>query len=78
VDFRGALRAGARRFEQIAPDSRGYFGWPAAARAVTAKRALALRARLMARQILRELGPPVNSKPLTLPSPRRGEGRRRR
>jgi creatinine amidohydrolase/Fe(II)-dependent formamide hydrolase-like protein len=78
VDFRGALRAGARRFEQIAPDSPGYFGWPAAARAVTAERALALRARLMARQILRELGPPLNSKPLTLPSPRRGEGRRRR
>jgi creatinine amidohydrolase len=78
VDFRGALRAGARRFEQIAPDSPGYFGWPAAARAVTAERALALRARLMARQILRELGPPISSRPLTLPSPRRGEGRRRR
>jgi hypothetical protein len=56
VDFAGALRAGARRFEQIAPGSPGYFGWPAAARALTAKRALALRAGLMARQILRELG----------------------
>jgi creatinine amidohydrolase len=82
VDFRGALRAGARRFEQIAPDSPGYFGWPAAARAVTAERALALRARLMARQILRELGPPISSKPLsspplTRPSPQRGEGGRR-
>jgi hypothetical protein len=89
VDFRGALRAGARRFEQIAPGSPGYFGWPAAARVATAKRAFALRARLTARQILRELrrdGPLTlpspqrgeGERPLTLPSPRRGEGRRRR
>jgi creatinine amidohydrolase len=57
VDFRAALRKGARRFEQIAPGGAGYFGWPAAARAVTAKRALALRGRLMAREIIRALGP---------------------
>ena len=57
VDFRAALRKGARRFEQIAPGGLGYFGWPAAARAVTAKRALALRGRLMAREIIRALGP---------------------
>jgi len=57
VDFRAALRKGARRFEQIAPGGSGYFGWPAAARAVTAKRALALRSRLMAREIIRALGP---------------------
>lgn len=57
VDFRAALRKGARRFEEIAPGGLGYFGWPAAARAVTAKRALALRGRLMAREIIRALGP---------------------
>jgi creatinine amidohydrolase/Fe(II)-dependent formamide hydrolase-like protein len=57
VDFRAALRKGARRFEEIAPGGPGYFGWPAAARAVTAKRALALRGRLMAREIIRALGP---------------------
>ena len=56
VDFRAALRKGARRFEQIAPGGAGYFGWPAAARAVTARRALALRGRLMAREIIRTLG----------------------
>jgi len=57
VDFRAALRKGARRFEEIAPGGPGYFGWPAAARAATAKRALALRGRLMAREIIRALGP---------------------
>jgi len=57
VDFRAALRKGARRFEEIAPGGLGYFGWPAAARAMTAKRALALRGRLMAREIIRALGP---------------------
>jgi creatinine amidohydrolase/Fe(II)-dependent formamide hydrolase-like protein len=57
VDFRAALRKGARRFEQIAPGGAGYFGWPAAARAVTAKRALALRGKLMAGEIIRALGP---------------------
>lgn len=56
VDFRAALRTGARRFEQIAPGGAGYFGWPAAARAVTARRALALRGRLMAGEIIRTLG----------------------
>jgi len=57
VDFRAALRKGARRFEEIAPGGLGYFGWPAAARAATAKRALALRGRVMAREIIRALGP---------------------
>ena len=55
VDFRSALARGARRFEEIAPGSRGYFGWPAAARAATAKRVLNLRGRLMAKEILRAL-----------------------
>jgi creatinine amidohydrolase len=57
VDFRRALARGARRFEEIAPGGAGYFGWPAAAKAATARRALALRGRLMAREILRALGP---------------------
>jgi hypothetical protein len=57
VDFRAALRKGAKRFEEIAPGGLGYFGWPAAARAVTARRALALRGRLMAAEIIRALGP---------------------
>jgi creatinine amidohydrolase len=52
VDFRSALARGARRFEQIAPGGLGYFGWPAAARAVTAKRAMRLRGRLIAREIV--------------------------
>ncbi len=53
VDFRAALRRGARRFEDIHPGSRGYFGWPAAARAETGRTVMALRARLLARQIVR-------------------------
>jgi creatinine amidohydrolase len=56
VDFGAALRRGARTFEEIAPGGLGYFGWPAAARAVTAKEALRLRGRLMAREILRAFG----------------------
>ena len=70
VDFRRALERGARRFEEIAPGGTGYFGWPAAARAATAKRALALRGRLMAREIVRALGPAPRR-------PRRASGRRR-
>jgi creatinine amidohydrolase len=57
VDFRRALARGARRFEEIAPGGAGYFGWPAAAKAATARRALALRGRLMAREIIGALGP---------------------
>ncbi len=56
VDFGAALRRGARTFEEIAPGGLGYFGWPAAARAVTAKEALRLRGKLMAREILRAFG----------------------
>ena len=55
VDFRAALARGARRFEEIDPGGRGYFGWPAAARAGTARRVMALRARLMARRITEAL-----------------------
>jgi creatinine amidohydrolase/Fe(II)-dependent formamide hydrolase-like protein len=63
VDFRGALRQGARRFEEIAPGGLGYFGWPAAARASTARRALALRGRLIARELLRALRGGTGSPP---------------
>ena len=56
VDFHAALARGARRFEQMDPGGRGYFGWPAAARADTARRAMALRARLMAKAITEALG----------------------
>lgn len=55
VDFEGALARGARRFEQIDPGGRGYFGWPAAARAQTARRALALRTRLIGDHVLAAL-----------------------
>ena len=55
VDFRAALARGARRFEQMDPGGRGYFGWPAAARAGTARRVMALRARLMAERITEAL-----------------------
>jgi creatinine amidohydrolase len=55
VDFRAALGRGARRFEDMDPGGRGYFGWPAAARAGTARRAMALRARLMAKGITEAL-----------------------
>ncbi len=61
VDFRAALARGARRFEEIAPGD-GYFGWPAAARATTAERAMRLRAELIARALLAELGQRVTSR----------------
>jgi len=57
LDWRKSLREGARRFEEIDRRSRpqGYFGWPAAARARTAERAMALRARLIARELVLSL-----------------------
>ncbi len=58
VDWGAALRKGARTFEEILPGGLGYFGWPAAARAVTARRVLRLRGALMAREILRAFGKP--------------------
>ena len=57
LDFRGRLAAGARQFEQI--DRRrkapGYFGWPGAARAATGEKVMALRGRLIARELIAEL-----------------------
>ena len=57
LDFRRSLRQGARRFEQIDPRSRaqGYFGWPAAARAETGQRVMALRGRLIAAELIAAL-----------------------
>jgi creatinine amidohydrolase/Fe(II)-dependent formamide hydrolase-like protein len=55
VDWSRALARGARSFERMAPGGRGYFGWPAAARASTGRRMLALRGRLIARTLLADL-----------------------
>ena len=67
LDFRGRLAAGARRFEEIDPRPKapGYFGWPAAARAATGEKVMALRGRLIARELVAALE-------------RRAPGRRRR
>lgn len=64
VDFRGRLRRGARRFRDIDGATRGYFGWPAAARAETAVKVMRLRGKLIAAQVIRALGPlPRASRP---------------
>jgi creatinine amidohydrolase len=55
IDVAAALAA-RKRFAEMDTSGRGYFGWPAAARAATGRRALALRARLIARVLLDELG----------------------
>ena len=55
VDWAAALARGVRRFERMQPGGRGYFGWPAAARADTGRRAMALRGRLIAAALLEEL-----------------------
>jgi creatinine amidohydrolase len=61
TDFRAALAAG-KSFRDMDPSGRGYFGWPAAARAATGRRALALRARLIARVLLAALGRPLRTR----------------
>jgi creatinine amidohydrolase len=73
IDVRRALAAGARTFRELDPRGRGYFGWPAAARASTARAAMALRARLIADALVAELG--AASPPR--PRPRSGAGRAR-
>jgi creatinine amidohydrolase/Fe(II)-dependent formamide hydrolase-like protein len=57
VDFRGRLHRGARRFREIDARTRGYFGWPAAARAETAVKVMRLRGKLIAAEVIRALGP---------------------
>jgi creatinine amidohydrolase len=55
VDWAGALARGVRRFERMHPGGRGYFGWPAAARAETGRRVMALRGRLIGAVLLEDL-----------------------
>jgi creatinine amidohydrolase/Fe(II)-dependent formamide hydrolase-like protein len=55
TDWAGALARGADRFERLLPGGRGYFGWPAAARAATGRRVMALRGRLIAAVLLEDL-----------------------
>jgi creatinine amidohydrolase len=55
VDWAGALARGVRRFERMQPGGLGYFGWPAAARAATGRRVMALRGRLIAAALLADL-----------------------
>jgi creatinine amidohydrolase/Fe(II)-dependent formamide hydrolase-like protein len=55
VDWAAALARGARRFERMQPGGRGYFGWPAAARAATGRRVMSLRGRLIAATLLAQL-----------------------
>lgn len=55
VDFRAALARGVNRFRDMHPAGRGYFGSPALAHAETGRRAMALRARLLAGDLLRAL-----------------------
>jgi creatinine amidohydrolase len=54
-DFRAALARGARNFRRLGPGGFGYFGWPAAARAETGRAAMALRAKLIAAELVRAL-----------------------
>jgi hypothetical protein len=55
VDWAAALARGARTFEAMNRGGRGYFGWPAAARASTGRRVMALRGRLIAAALLGDL-----------------------
>ena len=59
VDWAAALAGGARRFEQMQGGGRGYFGWPAVARAETGRRVMALRGKLLGAALLAELGSPA-------------------
>jgi hypothetical protein len=55
VDSRAALRRGVKRFRLMDPRGHGYFGSPAVARADTGRRIMALRARLIAAELVRAL-----------------------
>jgi creatinine amidohydrolase len=55
VDVKRALASGPTTFRKMNPRGRGYFGWPAAARAETGRAALRLRARLISRELISEL-----------------------
>jgi creatinine amidohydrolase len=55
LDWASALARGARTFEAMNRRGRGYFGWPAAARASTGRRVMALRGQLIAAVLLEAL-----------------------
>jgi creatinine amidohydrolase len=55
VDGKRALASGPTTFRKMNPQGRGYFGWPAAARAGTGRAALKLRARLISRELISAL-----------------------
>lgn len=55
VDFRGALARGVKSFRAMNPEGRGYFGSPAVARAATGRKAMGLRAELIARALVHAL-----------------------
>lgn len=55
IDVTRPLAAGPTTFKEMNPRGRGYFGWPAAARAETGRAALRLRARLIARDLVAAL-----------------------
>lgn len=66
VDFAALLRRGVKRFRRMDPGGQGYFGSPALGRADTGRRAMALRARLIAADLLRALDawrPPSRRRP---------------
>lgn len=58
IDFRAALARGAKTFREMAPRGPGYFGLPRVARAATGRRAMALRGRLIAAEVVAALGTP--------------------
>ena len=55
VDWRAALRGGPTTFRKMAPRGGGYFGAPAGARAATGRKAMTLRARLIASELVAAL-----------------------
>jgi creatinine amidohydrolase/Fe(II)-dependent formamide hydrolase-like protein len=55
IDIQRALGSGPTTFRKMNPHGRGYFGWPAAARAATGRKVMALRARLIGRDLLSAL-----------------------
>jgi creatinine amidohydrolase len=57
VDWQGALKRGTRTFRAMHPNGRGYFGSPAMGRAETGRRAMSLRGRLIAAELLAALSP---------------------
>jgi len=55
IDVQRALAAAPTTFRRMHPRGRGYFGWPAVARARTGRRVMALRAHLIARDLVAAL-----------------------